>query len=73
MDQAIEEDRLKPNEGMRLLDDYEKGLKGQTYLAFPQPDPPAPVPPSPLPAADLAAAKSEDRKPKEAEAGGAKK
>jgi arginine decarboxylase len=31
-DLAIKEDRLKPNEGMRLLAEYEKGLKGYTYL-----------------------------------------
>jgi arginine decarboxylase len=32
VDQAIKEDRVRPNEGMRLLDDYEKGLKEYTYL-----------------------------------------
>lgn len=32
VDAAIKEDRLKPNEGMRLLDDYEKALDGYTYL-----------------------------------------
>ena len=31
-DQAIKEDRLRPNEGMRLLSDYTKGLKRYTYL-----------------------------------------
>jgi len=31
-DQAIREDRLRPNEGMRLLNSYTKGLKGYTYL-----------------------------------------
>ena len=31
-DQAIKEDRLRPNEGMRLLRDYELGLKEYTYL-----------------------------------------
>ncbi len=34
VDQAIKEDRVKPNEGMRLLDEYEKGLKSYTYLNF---------------------------------------
>ncbi len=34
VDQAIKEDRVKPNEGMRLLDEYEKGLKDYTYLNF---------------------------------------
>lgn len=34
VDQAIKEDRVKPNEGMRLLHDYEKGLKDYTYLNF---------------------------------------
>ena len=34
-DAAIREDRLKPNEAMRLLADYEKGLKDQTYLTLP--------------------------------------
>lgn len=32
VDAAIKQDRLKPNEGMRLLDDYEKALDGYTYL-----------------------------------------
>lgn len=31
-DLAIKEDRLRPNEAMRLLSEYEKGLKGYTYL-----------------------------------------
>ncbi|TBV82725.1 MAG: biosynthetic arginine decarboxylase [Desulfobulbaceae bacterium] len=31
-DQAIKEDRLRPNEGMRLLNEYNRGLKGYTYL-----------------------------------------
>ncbi len=31
-DRAIKEDRLRPNEGMRLLNEYEKGLKEYTYL-----------------------------------------
>ncbi|MCE0483738.1 MAG: biosynthetic arginine decarboxylase [Methylacidiphilales bacterium] len=34
MDEAIKSDRMKPNEAMRLLDDYERGLKGYTYLSF---------------------------------------
>jgi arginine decarboxylase len=34
IDPAIKEDRLKPSEGMRLLQDYERGLKDQTYLSF---------------------------------------
>jgi arginine decarboxylase len=32
---AIKEDRLKPNEGMRLLAEYEKGLSDRTYLTVP--------------------------------------
>jgi arginine decarboxylase len=32
IDTAIKEDRLKPNEGMRLLDSYEQALEGYTYL-----------------------------------------
>lgn len=32
VDAAIKEDRMKPNEAMRLLDDYEKALEGYTYL-----------------------------------------
>ena len=32
IDEAIKADRLKPSEGMRLLDDYERGLKEYTYL-----------------------------------------
>ena len=34
VDAAIKSDRLKPSEGMRLLDDYERGLKDYTYLSF---------------------------------------
>jgi len=34
IDIAIKQDRVKPNEGMRLLQDYERGLKDQTYLTF---------------------------------------
>jgi len=34
IDAAIKQDRLKPNEGMRLLQDFERGLKDQTYLSF---------------------------------------
>ena len=32
VDEAIKSDRIKPSEAMRLLDDYERGLKGYTYL-----------------------------------------
>lgn len=32
---AIEEDRLKPNEGMRLLAEHERGLTDRTYLSVP--------------------------------------
>src|SRR5712692_2593978 len=34
IDAAIKQDRLKPTEGMRLLQDFERGLKDQTYLSF---------------------------------------
>jgi arginine decarboxylase len=34
MDEAIKSDRMKPSEAMRLLDDYERGLKAYTYLTF---------------------------------------
>jgi arginine decarboxylase len=34
IDEAIKTDRLKPSEGMRLLDDYERGLRDYTYLTF---------------------------------------
>jgi arginine decarboxylase len=34
IDDAIKSDRLKPNEGMRLLNEYEKGLQDHTYLTF---------------------------------------
>jgi arginine decarboxylase len=34
VDVAIKQDRLKPTEGMRLLADYERGLKDQTYLTL---------------------------------------
>src|SRR5215472_9010885 len=34
VDAAIKSDRLKPNEAMRILNDYERGLGGYTYLNF---------------------------------------
>ncbi|HZM05061.1 MAG TPA: biosynthetic arginine decarboxylase [Candidatus Saccharimonadales bacterium] len=34
IDEAIKSDRLKPSEGMRLLADYERGLKEYTYLTI---------------------------------------
>ena len=34
IDEAIKSDRMKPSEAMRLLDDYEKGLREYTYLSF---------------------------------------
>ncbi len=34
VDAAIKTDRLKPNEGMKLLNSYEKSLQGYTYLSF---------------------------------------
>jgi arginine decarboxylase len=34
MDEEIKSDRMKPSEAMRLLDDYERGLKAYTYLSF---------------------------------------
>ncbi len=34
IDAAIKQDRVKPTEGMRLLQDYERGLKDQTYLTL---------------------------------------
>jgi len=37
IDEAIKSDRMKPSEAMRLLADYERGLKDYTYLTF---DPP---------------------------------
>jgi arginine decarboxylase len=34
VDEAIKSDRMKPSEAMRLLDDYERGMKEYTYLSF---------------------------------------
>lgn len=34
VDAAIKQDRLRPTEGMRLLAEYERGLKDQTYLSW---------------------------------------
>jgi arginine decarboxylase len=34
VDNAIKQDKLRPTEGMRLLQDYERGLKDQTYLSL---------------------------------------
>jgi arginine decarboxylase len=33
-DEAIKSDRMKPSEAMRLLNDYERGLRDYTYLSF---------------------------------------
>jgi arginine decarboxylase len=35
MDAAIKSDKLKPSEAMRLLDEYERGLREYTYLHIP--------------------------------------
>ncbi|MBI2895379.1 MAG: biosynthetic arginine decarboxylase [Deltaproteobacteria bacterium] len=34
VDAAIKEDRIKPSDGMRLLGEYERGLRDQTYLSL---------------------------------------
>ena len=34
IDEAIKSDRLRANEGMRMLSEYEKGLQDHTYLTF---------------------------------------
>lgn len=34
VDEAIRSDRMKPSEAMRLLDEYERGLREYTYLSF---------------------------------------
>jgi arginine decarboxylase len=34
VDLAIKEDRVKPSDGMRMLGEYEKGLREQTYLSL---------------------------------------
>ncbi len=34
IDEAIKSDRMKPSDAMRLLDEYERGLKEYTYLTF---------------------------------------
>ena len=34
VERAIKSDRMKPSEAMRLLDDYERGLKEYTYLSL---------------------------------------
>jgi arginine decarboxylase len=34
VDDAIKTDRLKPNDAMRLLDDYERLLREYTYLTL---------------------------------------
>src|SRR5437588_4323396 len=41
VDAAIKGDRMKPNDAMKLLSDYERELQGYTYLSL---DTPAPVP-----------------------------
>jgi arginine decarboxylase len=34
IDNAIKQDKLKPTEGMRMLADYDRGLRDQTYLTL---------------------------------------
>ena len=34
INEAIKNDRIKPNEGMRMLAEYEKGLSDHTYLTL---------------------------------------
>ena len=34
IDEAIKSDRMIPSEAMRLLEEYERGLKAYTYLSF---------------------------------------
>jgi len=34
IDEASKADRMKPSEGMRWLEEYERGLKAYTYLSF---------------------------------------
>ncbi len=34
IDEAIKSDKMKPSDAMRLLDEYERGLKEYTYLSF---------------------------------------
>jgi arginine decarboxylase len=34
IDAAIKQDIVRPNEGMRLLQEFERGLKDQTYLSI---------------------------------------
>ena len=52
VDAAIKSDRLKPNEAMKLLADYERGLQGYTYLSLDG----AALPANPNPAAAPASA-----------------
>jgi arginine decarboxylase len=44
VDAAIKSDRLKPNDAMKLLADYERGLQGYTYLSLNGAKPVLPVP-----------------------------
>jgi arginine decarboxylase len=39
VDAAIKSDRLKPNDAMKILADYERGLQGYTYLSLENPAP----------------------------------
>jgi len=34
VDAAIKQDKIKPTEGMRLIAEYERGLRDQTYLSL---------------------------------------
>ena len=47
VDAAIKSDRLKPNDAMKLLADYERGLQGYTYLSLTEGAPAAPAPATP--------------------------
>ncbi len=50
VDAAIKSDRLKPNDAMKLLNDYERGLQGYTYLSLDGAGAPAAVVPAAVPA-----------------------
>ena len=51
VDAAIKSDRLKPNDAMKILADYERGLQGYTYLSLESPNPNGALAASPMTAA----------------------
>ena len=63
VERAVKEGRMKPSEGVKLLDDYEAGMLEYTYLDCNGHPPPAPVAFIEPPPAAVKPVKKEREKP----------